>query len=208
MKRIMFSCVCAVAAMVLMVSCGGDNATPKPRAYLRIDMPQHAYTVYDTAALPFTFECSKDAVVEWKEAVYVDTNGNRLNARKGEKWFDIVYPKYRGFVFLTYKPIRGLEDLRGQVDTAYQYSETHFDHSTGMDENKFVDAAHRLYGTTYHLKGQNVASTYQFWLTDSSSHFLRGSFIVNCTPNNDSLAPVLDFIQADIDHIIESIRWR
>ena len=62
--------------------------------------------------------------------------------------------------------------------------------------------------TTYHLKGQNVASTYQFWATDSTRHFLRGSLYIDCTPNNDSLAPVLTYIQEDINHLIESIRWR
>ena len=80
--------------------------------------------------------------------------------------------------------------------------------SSGIDENRFVDRPHRVSGTTYHLKGQNVASTYQFWATDSNRHFVRGALYIDCTPNNDSLAPVLEYIQEDINHLIETIRWR
>ena len=66
----------------------------------------------------------------------------------------------------------------------------------------------RVYGTTYRLRGSRVASTYQFWVTDSVNHFLRGALYLNKVPNNDSLAPVLEYIQADMDHLIETLRWR
>lgn len=183
--------------VAMLAACGSHNdETPKPQAYLRIDLPAHAYTVCDTAALPFTFELSSLARMEWKKA----------NAR--ERWFTITYPKYKGYVFMTYKNISGTKDLRAQVDTSYRFVEGHFAHSSGVDENRFVDRPHRLYGTTYRLKGQNVASSYQFWMTDSNRHFLRGALYIDCTPNNDSLAPVLEYMQADIDHLMESVRWR
>ncbi|MBR3488819.1 MAG: hypothetical protein IKH33_05820 [Bacteroidales bacterium] len=184
-------------ALLLAVSCGNRNdEPPKPQAYLRIDMPPHAYTLCDTSALPFTFEHSNLAQIDWKKA------------KHGEQWFTLNYPKYKGFVFLTYKHIGGAKELRAQVDTSYQFVEGHFSFTSGIDENKFVDRPHKLYGTTYHLKGQNVASTYQFWVTDSTSHFLRGALYIDCTPNNDSLSPVLTYIQEDMNHLIESVRWR
>lgn len=182
---------------LLLASCHGRNAdTPKPQAYLRIDLPAHAYTQVDTSVLPFSFDRSSISEVQWKKNTATD------------KWFTLAYPKYKGYVFLTYKSLRGLNDLRAQIDTSYQFVEGHFSFSSGIDENKFMDRSNRLYGTTYYLKGQNVASTYQFWVTDSVSHFLRGALYIDCTPNNDSLAPVLEYIQKDMDHFIESIRWR
>ena len=193
LPRLVFS----FSLLVSFASCGGGgDYTPKPQAYLRIDLPAHEYEVCDTAALPFTFERSREATVVMKKG------------RQGEKWLDVRYPKYKGFVFLTYKPLKGTGDLAGQVDTSLKFLETHYSYATGIDESQFVDRTNRLYGTTYHLKGQNVASTYQFWLTDSTRHFLRGSLYIDCTPNNDSLAPVLTYIQEDINHLIESIRWR
>ena len=185
-----------LAAVLLAAACGGGTETPKPQAYLRIDLPPHAYATCDTAALPFTFEYSDQAAIVWKKD------------QRGEKWLDITYPRHKGYVFLTYKPLRGPQELRGQVDTSYKFLETHFNYSSGIDEQQFVDPTHRIYGTTYRLKGQNVASTYQFWVTDSTRHFLRGSLYIDCTPNNDSLAPVLTYIQEDMNHLIESIRWR
>ena len=65
-----------------------------------------------------------------------------------------------------------------------------------------------MHSTVWRLRGRNVASTYQFFATDSLHHFLRGALYINRTPNNDSLAPVLEYIQADLDHLIETLRWR
>jgi gliding motility-associated lipoprotein GldD len=182
-----------------MASCHHRNdETPKPQAYLRIDLPPHDYALCDTAALPFTFERNSLAALQWKE------NPDRSQ----DKWFTLQYPQYKGYLFLSYKHIHGPKELKAQVDTSYRFVEDNFHYSSGVDENTFVDRKHRLYGTTYHLKGQNVASTYQFWLTDSTSHFLRGALYIDVTPNNDSLAPVLTYLQEDIDHLIESVRWR
>lgn len=188
-----------VSAAGLMASCHHRNdETPKPQAYLRIDLPPHDYALCDTAALPFTFERNSLAALQWKE------NPDRSQ----DKWFTLQYPQYKGYLFLSYKHIHGPKELKAQVDTSYRFVEDNFHYSSGVDENTFVDRKHRLYGTTYHLKGQNVASTYQFWLTDSTSHFLRGALYIDVTPNNDSLAPVLTYLQDDINHLIESVRWR
>ena len=197
MNRKLLIVVCCGVLAVWSAGCGHrDDETPKPQAYLRIDLPPHDYDVCDTMALPFTFERSTLSQIEWKKS------------KPGENWFTLTYPKYKGYVFMTYKAIRGEKELRAQVDTSYQFVESHFSFSSGVDENKFVDRQHQLYGMTYHLKGQNVASTYQFWVSDSSRHFLHGAMYIDCTPNNDSLAPVLKYIQEDMDHLIESVRWR
>ena len=195
-RRFLYCMLLIVGAAAVLSACGDNGETPKPQAYLRIDLPPHNYEVCDTAVLPFTFELSNLAEVQWKK------NQPR------DKWFTIAYPKYKGYVFMTYKAMNGTKELRAQVDTSYKFVEGHFSYSSGIDENRFVDREHKLSGTTYHLKGQNVASTYQFWVTDSNRHFLRGALYIDCTPNNDSLAPVLEYIQDDIDHLIESIRWR
>ena len=46
----------------------------------------------------------------------------------------------------------------------------------------------------------------QFYLTDSTNHFLRGALYFN-TEVNDSIAPVSIFLKDDIKHLIESFRW-
>jgi gliding motility-associated lipoprotein GldD len=69
------------------------------------------------------------------------------------------------------------------------------------------DDERRIYGVLYEIKGAEAASTLQFYVTDSLSHFLRGALYFNVSPNNDSLAPVIDFIEEDIRHMIGTLNW-
>ena len=209
----------AVAAL-LLAGCGGGDYTPKPQAYLRIDMPEHEYFLLDTMrtnpgdtmvwpdgdtsivltgyteTFPFIFEANK--CIEWTEK----------DAPKGERWVDLMYPQWDGVVYLTYKRLRNAADLRGQIDTSSRMLEKHYQLASGVEEQFYEDAENRVYGTVYHLKGNKVATTCQFWATDSVHHYLRGALFLNRTPNNDSLAPVLNYIQEDIEHLMETLRWR
>ncbi len=208
-----------IAIAGLFSACGGGDYSPKPQAYLRIDMPEHDYFLLDTMrtypgdtsvfngdttialsgftkTFPFTFEANK--CIEWTEK----------DAPKGERWIDLLYPQWDGVVFLTYKHLTGLDDLRGQTDTSSRLLEKHYQLASGVEEQGYEDAENKVYGNVYYLKGAKVASTCQFWVTDSSSHFLRGALYLNRTPNNDSLAPVLEYIQTDIVHLVETLRWR
>ena len=182
---------------LLLISCDGShNYTPKPQGYMRIDLPQKSYVAYDTAALPFSFERADIATVDLKR------DEKRL------KWVDLRYPNWGGIIFLSYIPLRKPGDLAGEVDTSYRLLSQHFEFSSGINECVFVNENAHVYATTYKLQGQNVASTYQFWATDSVRHFLRGSLYIDCVPNNDSLAPVLNYLQADIDHLLETLEWK
>ena len=211
--------LCLLGVAALLAACGGGNYSPKPQAYLRIDLPEHDYFLLDTMrfadtpcwigdsiqalshdkpdiTFPFIFEANK--CIEWTEK----------DAPKGERWVDLMYPQWDGVVFLTYHQMRSPDELGGQIDGAMRFMEQHYKVSTGIEEQGYEDNENRVYGTVYYLKGSKVASTCQFWMTDSASHFLRGSLFLNRTPNNDSLAPVLEYIQADIGHLVETLRWR
>ena len=58
------------------------------------------------------------------------------------------------------------------------------------------------------LNEGDAASNVQFFLTDSSQHFLRGALYFFNPPNPDSIAPVLQFVRGDIDHIAQTLVWR
>lgn len=193
--------------LLLLVSCGGNDYTPKPKGYMSIDLPEPVYSRvdslsgdfdsirFDARLLPFSFEANEGTQIALKR------NDRRL------KWVDIKYPELNGVIFLSYIPIRSLKDLAGEVDTSYQLISKHFGFASGIDERQFVDEDARVYATTYRLTGRNVASTFQFWATDSVSHFLRGALYIDCVPNNDSLAPVIEYLQRDINHLIETLSW-
>ena len=80
--------------------------------------------------------------------------------------------------------------------------------SSGIRNIAISDPARKMYGLAYQIKGMGAASPYQFYLTDSTSHFMRGSLYFDAVPNNDSLAPVIEFVEKDIQHLFETIRWK
>ena len=167
----------AIAAL-LFAACGGGDYTPKPQAYLRIDMPEHNYWLVDSLCthpgdmlvfgtdtmvaitgtcktFPFTFEANECIELQEKDAP------------KGEEWIDLVYPQWDGVVYLTYKRLRNAADLRGQIDTSSRMLEKHYQLASGVEEQFYEDAGNRVYGTVYHLKGNKVATTCQPTTTPS-----------------------------------------
>ncbi|MBO7101427.1 MAG: hypothetical protein J6V98_05320 [Bacteroidales bacterium] len=214
-----------LALLALLFSSCHNDYTPKPYAYLRIDLPEHEYWLVDTLpmsidgqpmpgiTLPFIFEANDSVELTLKKPRQIctfkaDGSIKPDRIKYDEVWLDLKYPQWDGVVFLTYKQLKDSEDLRSQIDTSSRFLEQHYSFASGIEEQGYEDPEHRVYGTVYYLKGSKVASTCQFWLTDSTNHFLRGALYLNTTPNNDSLAPVIDYIQADIEHLVETLRWR
>lgn len=170
-----------------------DNSyVPKPNGYIRVYYPEKEYTVFQDAA-PFEFEYP----------VYAEVKPHMSNITE-PWWYDINFPGFQGTVYLSYKKLTGnveeyIEDTRTLV---YK----HTSRSDGIVEIPFVDEANRRYGILYELGG-DVASPVQFFLTDSTEHFLRGSLYFNTTPNRDSLNPIINFVSEDIKYLVESVKW-
>ena len=49
---------------------------------------------------------------------------------------------------------------------------------------------------------------FQFTITDSTRHFLRGAVYFFTKVNNDSLAPAIDYVKRDAMHLINSLEWK
>ena len=83
----------------------------------------------------------------------------------------------------------------------------HISKASGLQEILIEDRAKKVYGIYYDVKG-NSASSVQFYLTDSTKHFIRGSLYFYSPPNKDSIAPVLDYLKKDIFHIAWTLKWK
>lgn len=187
-----------VIATAIITSCSNSDGdyTPKPPAFYRITMPEKDYKLYDTNILPFTFEYPEYSNIKIKRN------------DKDIKYFDIIFPQFNGTVFVSYKQLGGKRTVASEVDTAHQLVSIHYNMASGVHEQSYSDDINRIYANTYTLKGKSIASTYQFWATDSTNHFIRGAFYINSNPNYDSLQPVYEFIQKDIVHFIETLKWK
>ena len=65
----------------------------------------------------------------------------------------------------------------------------------------------KVYGTLFSVVG-NAASQFQFFLTDSSNNFLVGSLYFYSKPNYDSLYPAIKYIEKDIFHLFNTLKWK
>ena len=173
-----------------------DNGTsvPKPHGYFRIELPKQEYRLYESVC-PMNLEVSTAAQIE----VFRD----RQSA--DSCWFNIYYPRYNARVHCTYISVGNrLNDL---IDDAYGFAAKHEMKATALRRTLVSDTIRHVHGILYDIEG-DAASNVQFFLTDSSQHFLRGALYFFNPPNPDSIAPVLQFVRGDIDHIAQTLVWR
>lgn len=117
---------------------------------------------------------------------------------------DVWYPTFNVRIHCSYKPVRN--NLRELSDDAQSFVYKHSGIASAIPEQGFENTDARVYGVLYELEG-NTASPFQFYLTDSLHHFFRGAVYFNCVPQQDSLAPVIRYMNGDVRHLIETFRW-
>ncbi|MDA3910562.1 MAG: gliding motility lipoprotein GldD [Bacteroidales bacterium] len=176
---------------VSLQSCKDKKANPKPYAYFRIDLAEKAYRSY-VGDCPYRFEYSEQA------AIYPGDDTNPC-------WLNIHYPVHDATIYLTYKSLN--DNLVDMTEDAREFAYQHTVKAESINELSFDNDSLNAYGILYNLTG-NVASPVQFYMTDSTNHFLRGALYFNMRPNKDSLAPVINYIREDIVHIMETTSWK
>ncbi len=180
-----------ILLLLLTISCD-RSYTPKPTGYIRVHYPEKEYRAFEQAE-PYSFEVPVYARVE---------ESRTKNAEPW--WYNVRFPEYDGTVHLSYKQVdRNIDQL---IEESRSLVYKHTSQADGILEIPYLDTAGRKYGILYELKG-NVASSVQFFMTDSTEHFLRGSLYFRTTPNRDSLNPIIAFVQEDIEHMIETLEW-
>ncbi len=195
-KRIIIALSLIAIALVafLVLQSGREVGIPKPRGYFRIEFPEKTYTTFESSC-PLSMELPNYSKVE-----IVRNQGSDDSC-----WFNIYYPRYKARIHCTYLPVGN--NLEGMIRDAYGMAASHEVKASGMRRTLLSDEERKVYGLLYDIEG-DAASQVQFFMTDSTSHFFRGSLYFFNPPNPDSIAPVLSFIREDILHIGETIRWR
>ncbi len=189
-----------ILACALVLSVAGwywfgreETGVPKPRGYFRIALPESEYRLYDSEC-PLSMEVSTSAQVElFRDRMSVDSC-----------WFNIYYPKYNARIHCTYMPVNNrLPEL---IEDAYGFAAKHEMKASALRRTMVSDSLRKVYGIVYDIEG-DAASNAQFFLTDSTNHFLRGALYFFNPPNPDSIAPVLSFVRGDINRIAQTLQW-
>ena len=186
--KILFPSICF---LIILSSCEEDFYLPKPQSYFRIDLPEKEFEKYGHPMLPFTLDLAKYSALEPKSEF-------------GK--FDIVYPLLKARIHCTYFELKENE-LPKLVEECYNLAYQHNVKATAINSTDLSNNSSSVHGRIYELKG-NAASPIQFYMTDSTSHFMRGSLYFNTQTNADSLAPVTAYLKNDIESFFQTLTWR
>ena len=159
---------------------------------MSLDYPGATY-LKSQLDLPFKFEKNKLAQLNVSK---------KNNALEG---LVLRYPALKASVFINYKKVDN--NLEKYISDARAMTQKHLQVADEISERMYENIQQNLYGMFYDLKG-NVASQSQFYVTDSLHHFISGALYFETKPNYDSILPAINYIQKDMMHLIESLRWK
>lgn len=180
----------------IALSCNSDYSL-KPRGYYKIDFPKHEYVLFDKPGYPYTFEYPVYANILQDSSLFDDNDT--------PYWINIDFPRFSGKIYISYKQV-GKTDFNKLVNDAFTMTYKHTSKATGI-EDSLMQTPNGLSGLWFNVGG-NAATAKQFFVTDSVRHFLRGALYFDSTPNEDSLSVVNNFLQEDMKHLINTLKWK
>jgi len=192
-----FCFILSVVAAMGFAACN-SRFTPKATGYPAIELPNKNYLSNAVIDLPYSFDIPSYAIVDKKIA-----NGGVNQQQKG--WMNLQFPTLNATLYISYNSVQK-DKLEVLVRDAYNFANNHSNKASFIEDSAFENP-NGLKGVFFHLGG-DVASPYQFFITDSSRHFLRGALYFDTTPNADSLAPVIDFLYQDLKQLVNSFHWK
>jgi gliding motility-associated lipoprotein GldD len=201
---------------VFFAACNSPYVSKK-RGYYTIELPERRYQKFDQPGFPYSFEYPVYANII-QDSTYFDNNPENLY------WRNIDFPQFHARIFLSYKEIGGkamykIKQPNGQYKDSFVinvFDKMVADAFTLTNKNNVVSNAindslihtPNGIGGVFFKVGGNAATAKQFFLSDTVKNFIRGALYFDVTPNADSLRPVQDFLQTDMEHIINTFKWK
>ena len=183
----------------LLFSCNSVY-TPRPRGYFKIDFPPHSYQSFDKPDYPYTFDYPVYANIT-RDTSFFEA------APENPYWINIVFHRFNATIYVSYKEIGAKGNTFDKLkDDAYKMTFKHTYKASSITDS-VMQTSNGVSGVYFHVGG-NAATANQFYVTDSTRHFLRGALYFDTTPNEDSLGIVNRFLEQDMLHLINSFRWR
>ena len=216
MKKIFNWVLIILIISSLAIACN-SNYTSKKTGYYQINFPQKKYILFNEPGFPYSFEYPAYARIT-ADSTYFDTDP------ENKYWRNIDFENFNAKIFLSYKKIGaasrykvkqpngqykdslGINQYDKMINDAFNLTNKNEDIATAKKDSLFK-TNNNITGLLFKLNG-NVATQRQFFMTDTTTHFLRGALYFYAPPNADSLKPVVDFIQKDIDHMIATFKWQ
>lgn len=186
-----------ILLLLVFVSCNSDY-TIRQKGYFKIDLPKHEYQLFDKPGYPFSFEYPVYSSVLQDTSFFEDKPENPY-------WLNIDFPSINGKIYISYKDV-AKNDFNKLVDDAFKLTYKHSTKATAIKDS-LMRTPNGITGIFFKVGG-NAATARQFFATDTAKHFLRGALYFDATPNADSLGVVNSFLEADMKHLINTLRWK
>lgn len=190
MNRLYFLSIIFFGAVLSLNSCKEKNSTSKPIEPNRIAIPQYGYISAET---PYSkFDRSELSQIE-------------QNNEANKNWLNINYPSFNATIYCTYLPITE-KKINELIAESHKLAFSHSMMADNIAQTSYSDPDNKVYGIIYTIEG-NVATPCQFYLTDSTSNFFRGSLYYNSEVKADSVAEITQAIRRDIKTLTSTFRW-
>jgi gliding motility-associated lipoprotein GldD len=189
---------CSLCFIFIFWGCE-EAFVPKPRGYFKINFPQKEYVSFDRPDYPYSFEYPTYATVVKDSTFFGDPTENPW-------WINIDFPQFNGRIYVSYKTLTSQQQFIKVLQDAFKLTSKHTTKAYSIDDSLFRNNQ-GVSGLFFKVGGE-VATANQFFLTDSTKHFLRGALYFDATPNEDSLSVVNRFLMEDMRHLIQTFRWK
>lgn len=200
MNKRSFFLVVFLGLIIFLFSCNSHYQPEIMRkGYFKIEFPEKKYQSFDQPGYPYTFEYPVYSNIV-KDTVFFDAKP------ENDWWINIDIPRFGGRIYISYKEVQK-NNFDSLVNDGFKMAyKQHTDVSTGINDS-VMRTPNGVEGIYFSLSG-NTATANQFFLTDSTRHFLRGALYFNAAPNEDSLGIVNEFLKRDVLHLINTLRWK
>jgi gliding motility-associated lipoprotein GldD len=182
-----------------LVSCQQEEFQPKNRGYFKFDLPKHTYQKFNEPGFPFRFDYPTYGKTV-KDTLFFDQKA------ENPYWMNIEFPQWGGKIYLTYKNIPNQASFYKMLNDVYKITATHEKKADYINDPVINIPKKKMHGFIFDVAG-NAASSLQFYVTDSTQHFLRGALYFDVAPNSDSLKPINEFMRQDVNYLINSLEW-
>lgn len=194
-KMLMNKVYWGILLVILACASCKQDYQPKPKGYNRLILPKKEYRT-SPDSLPYLFEYSTAANL-LKDTSWINEN----------TWIEIYYPELKANIHITYKKVNNKEELLKELlDDAYNLTSKQQIKANAIDEVILKTPSGKT-AVIAEISGE-VPSQFQFTMTDSTQHFLRGALYFNTKVQNDSLSPAIDFMKQEVIHFINSLQWK
>ncbi len=191
--------ILSVITIILWTSCTDNGPQlPKPRIYPRIEYPEKSYHLQVFNDCPFEMNIP-DYFDVLQDTFQKDNAQNKC-------WFDLYSQELNAYLHLSYIDIDNRKHFDKLMLDAFELADKHNIKANYRDEIKISKPQNNVHGILFEIDGP-VATPLQFFVTDSTTHFMRGSLYFKAQVNRDSIAPVYDFLREDVIELLDSYQW-